>query len=179
MRTKLNNAQLKGWAITAAREYRGLRVGELAEHLGIHRNTMARIEAGERPVKQIELLGIASALNELGAPLVPLVGTAPPSPPRLSGAGNGGANTFSPRPPSARRRRTGAARGERAVDQVLRVERVQSPRPAISRPPRHHPCRRPVTLPMLEPRRPAIQRRYLYPQTFAAVILHPQMVVVG
>ena len=63
MRTRLTDAQLTGWAITAAREYRGLKIGELASQLGLHRNTMARIESGERPVKQIELLGIASALN--------------------------------------------------------------------------------------------------------------------
>lgn len=63
MRTNLTDAQLTGWAITAAREYRGLKIGELADQLGLHRNTVARMESGERPVKPIELLGIASALE--------------------------------------------------------------------------------------------------------------------
>jgi len=63
MRTKLTDAQLTGWAITAAREYRGLNIGELADILGLHRNTVARIESGERPIKTVELLGIASALE--------------------------------------------------------------------------------------------------------------------
>src|SRR6056297_2472435 len=63
MRTKLTDAQLTGWAITAAREYRGLNISELAEHLGLHRNTLARMESGERPPKAIELAGIASVLE--------------------------------------------------------------------------------------------------------------------
>ncbi len=63
MITKRYGDKLAGWAIKAAREYRGLDIGELAAQLGWHRNTLSKVERGERPVKEVELLGIASVLE--------------------------------------------------------------------------------------------------------------------
>lgn len=63
MRMKLEGDQLVGYAIRMAREYRGLSINELAARLGYHRNTVTAIEKGERPVKMVELHGIAAVLK--------------------------------------------------------------------------------------------------------------------
>lgn len=80
MSSTLNAALLK--AIRAERARAELTQAQLAERLGWHRNTIAKIEAGDRQLAAHELVDVCQAL---GVPLTTLLVEADPKDRRILG----------------------------------------------------------------------------------------------
>ncbi len=56
-------ARLLGWRVRAARVFRGLPAGELAERAGLERSRLGRLERGTCEMEVDELVAVAQALE--------------------------------------------------------------------------------------------------------------------